>query len=506
MRGFFRKLFGSPKRRSANPAGQTPQQRALVRSRRIRAYYDAARTTNDNSRHWAAADNLSANAANSLFVRRMIRQRARYEVANNSYLKGQMLTLANDCIGTGPRLQLTTPRGEVNKRVERLFCEWAKAVHLAAKLRTMKQAKVIDGEAFAVFSTNRTLKSRIKLDITPIECDRVTSPYGTYASADVDGIEFDDEGNPRRYAILRDHPGDFSGSLAYDWWQAQDVIHWFREDRPGQRRGISELAPCLELHPMLRRYTLATLTAAETTADFAGVMQTNAPADEDNDQVATPFETMELERGMMTQLPEGWQLGQIDAKQPTTTYPMFKREVINEQARCILMPYNIAAGDSSSYNYASGRLDHQGYFKAINVDQDDDEIIVVDRIFERLVDEMMQWPDLRALKSLDLDHQWVWHGTEHVDPLKEANAQAIRLKNNTSTLAEEYAKRGQDYEEALATIAKTLRLIKDLEEEYDVKFPTEGAGGAIAAAALDPDVLAETVAESIRLAAHAPEH
>jgi len=39
-----------------------------------------------------------------------------------------------------------------------------------------------------------------------------------------------------------------------------------------------------------------------------------------------------------------------------------------------------------------------------------------------------------------------------------------------------------------------------------VKFPTEGAGGAIAAAALDPDVLAETVAESIRLAAHAPEH
>jgi ABC-type branched-subunit amino acid transport system ATPase component len=28
-------------------------------------------------------------------------------------------------------------------------------------------------------------------------------------------------------------------------------------------------------------------------------------------------------------------------------------------------PFNVAAGNSSGYNYASGRLDHQTYFKAI---------------------------------------------------------------------------------------------------------------------------------------------
>jgi hypothetical protein len=31
-------------------------------------------------------------------------------------------------------------------------------------------------------------------------------------------------------------------------------------------------------------------------------------------------------------------------------------------------PFNVAAGNSSGYNYASGRLDHQTYFKAIRVD------------------------------------------------------------------------------------------------------------------------------------------
>ena len=37
-------------------------------------------------------------------VRRMLRSRSRYEVANNSYAKGVVLTLANDVVGTGPGL------------------------------------------------------------------------------------------------------------------------------------------------------------------------------------------------------------------------------------------------------------------------------------------------------------------------------------------------------------------------------------------------------------------
>ena len=78
--------------------------------RPISARYDAASTNNDNRRHWAGADGLSANAANSAEVRRILRNCARYEVANNSYARGIVLTLANDVIGTGPRLQLLTNR------------------------------------------------------------------------------------------------------------------------------------------------------------------------------------------------------------------------------------------------------------------------------------------------------------------------------------------------------------------------------------------------------------
>ena len=145
----------------------------LARHRFIEGRFDAAQTTTENARHWAMADALSADGAGSSGVRRKLRQRARYEVANNSYAKGIVLTLANDCIGTGPRLQLLSGSDEINRRVETAFARWAKAVDLAGKLRTMRMAKTTDGEAFAVLTANPMIDSPVKLDVQLVEADRV---------------------------------------------------------------------------------------------------------------------------------------------------------------------------------------------------------------------------------------------------------------------------------------------------------------------------------------------
>ena len=64
----------------------------------IRARYDAAQTTDENSNHWVHADSLSARAANTHAIRATLRKRARYEAANNSYLKGMVKTYANEVI------------------------------------------------------------------------------------------------------------------------------------------------------------------------------------------------------------------------------------------------------------------------------------------------------------------------------------------------------------------------------------------------------------------------
>ena len=44
------------------------------------------------------------------------------------------------------------------------------------------------------------------------------------------------------------------------------------------------------------------------------------------------------------------------------------------------MPFNIAAGNSSGYNYSSGRLDHQTYYRQINVERARMEQVILDRV------------------------------------------------------------------------------------------------------------------------------
>jgi lambda family phage portal protein len=431
----------------------------------IRARYDAAATNHDNRRHWANADSLSANAANNPEVRRILRNRSRYEVANNSYARGIVLTLAHDVVGTGPRLQLLTEDAEANRRIERAFMLWAKAVGLAEKLRTMRGARAADGEAFGILTSNPQLSTAIQLDLRLIEADQVATPdLSTLVANAIDGIVFDAFANPIEYHVLRSHPGDANVSREYDRLPASSVIHWFRADRPGQARGIPDIMPALPLFAQLRRFTLAVISAAETAADFAGILYTDAPANGEADS-AEPFEPIELEKRALVTMPGGWKMSQLQAEQPATTYAEFKREILNEIARCLNMPYNVAAANSSGYNYASGRLDHQTYFKAIRVEQSHLECVVLDRILAAWLDEAALVPDLLPAglgPFADWPHQWFWDGHEHVDPAKEANAQAVRLANHTTTLADEYARRGQDWEAQLRQRAKEFALMSEL--------------------------------------------
>jgi lambda family phage portal protein len=429
----------------------------------VRARYDAAQTTDHNRRHWAESDGLSARAANSLSVRTKLRNRARYEIANNSYAKGIIETLANDMVGTGPRLQLLTKDAELNRVIEAAFGEWCEESCLAEKLRTMRKARAGDGEAFGLLITNPKMRCDVQLDLRLVECDQVTTPTMRVADPlQVDGIDYDGYGNPIVYTLLKEHPGDYyAWAWEYDEIPASLVIHWFRKDRPGQCRGVPEITPAIELFGQLRRYTLATLTAAETAANFAAMLESAMPPDDDTLD-GDPFETLEIVRGMMTTLPAGWKMSQLRAEHPTTTYKEFKGEILNEIARCLNIPFNVAAGNSSGYNYASGRLDHQVYFKSQRIDQSHAERVILDRLLYEWLAEASMVTDLVPQGVNEWPHQWFWDGVEHVDPQKEANAQTIRLTNRTTSYAREFARMGLDWEDQFQQIAAEQKRAAEL--------------------------------------------
>jgi len=404
----------------------------------------------ETQKHWRYADNLSAAAANSVSVRKTLRERSRYEcLENNSFAKGIVLTLANDTISTGPSLQVQLKDSAASRMIEQKWRKWCKDVRLASKFRTARVSKVIDGETILLKGTNRRSKNDVKLDFRVVECDQLATPF--YADGlpnKVDGIEFDDFGNPTVYHILKGHPGDRFPLQAFDKDDVDpdDIIHLFRAERPGQMRGIPELTPALPLFAMLRRYTLAVITAAENAADFSAILKTQSNAfDSASDGIddIEPFDFVQIDRGLMTSLPKGWEMVQFDPKQPTTTYKEFRDAILNEIARSVHMPSNKALADSSKYNYSSGRLDHQTYYESIAIERSQWEVEALDRIFEWWLDEALMMDGyLPAIDPMDeIPKVWRWPPQRDVNPaeIADVNIELIRagLKTRQQFLIEQ---------------------------------------------------------------------
>ncbi|MBN2445647.1 MAG: phage portal protein [Phycisphaerae bacterium] len=435
------------------------------RTRRdIKARFDAASNSPENREHWRYADGLAVNAAADPATRAVLRNRARHERFNNPFMAGQLRTLANDTIGVGPILQLITPNEIVNRAVERRWIEWARAVRLAAKLRLARITRACDGEVFIRLRTNPRLRCPVKLDLQLVEADQVTTPSllpQLNRENVVDGIEFDEYDNPLWYYVLRQHPGDTglwgTNPMEFTRIPADDIIHYFLTERPGQRRGIPECVSSLNITAERRNFRQSVLTAARAAASLGAAML-ESEMDPDEDDVVAPFTSIPLEQGMLMALPHGAKASQMRPEQPSTNYGELDDRLIIEQARPLNMPRNIASGDSSRYNYASGRLDHQVYDRS-NVVEQDDELVntILTRVVSAWAIEATSIPGYLPGRAgqvylprendplWPVPCEWIWGERDHVDPSKQSSAQATRLKSRTTTYAREFARDRKDW-------------------------------------------------------------
>ena len=448
-----------------------PKRKVVTSPQIVRASYDSARTTNDNATLWTYADSLSAARANDPATRKTLRERARYEVANNSYGDGIIDTLVSDLIGAWITIKLGD--SDIAKKAEKDFQKWALASRFWQKLHAMIRAQIVDGETFALMTTNVNIRHAVKLNILPFECDMCESYWTNPDVNEIDGIRFDENKDPVSYRILGAHPGDYRMNLkskAGDWVDARHIIHFFTCLRPGQVRGIPEITPALSLFAQLRSFTVSVLEAAARAAEIAGVLETDLVPETDEGRCAAdvePGSIIPAGRNKIISTPEGWKLNQFKAEQPTTTYQMFKREIIGEIGRCQSMPFNISACDSSSYNYASGRLDHQTYDRHIAVKRFFVETEILDRVWAAYLAEYAAVKGLTPSQVSQIETaEWFFTSRDHVDPGKEASADDTRLKNGTLTRSSYYAKKGFDGQaEMQKWVTEEVSLLKQWREE-----------------------------------------
>lgn len=460
----------------------------------LKAKFDAAQTNTDNELHWALADDLSAEAAANPGVRRTLRNRSRYECQeSNAYGKGIILKHGNHLIGRCPRLQMQLDDKPLNKFIEKHFLAHAVAIQLGRKFRTMTKSKTVDGESFGKMFTNEKVSHGVKLDIRLVEADQIATPFLTGTDPNyIDGIKFDETGvNVDHYDMLKSHPGAMAimpGVSPLDVTEvpAEEMLHWFREDRPNQKRGLPETTASLPLFAQLRRFTMATIAAAETAAEYAGVIKT-ITTPEGGPVKIDPLEIINIEMRSMLTLPEGWDINQIDAKHPATTFEMFERAIVTQMAQPMQMPYNVAAGDSSRHNFASGKLDYKHYDGAIRVERYDFMCGPLRQYFAAWYREFKLWVKTRNLWPTDLPSfdelvfGWFFDQVDYsVDRNKDANGTATLFACGASNPAMHFGEQGEDWDNVADAAADAYGLTREqyLARLVDTTFPkTQPAGG-----------------------------
>lgn len=427
----------------------------LARKSEVKAGFDLTKTNHENKRHWADSDALSGRASYFKQERKIARERSRLEAANNSWYAGMLRTAANHIVGTGPRIQFYLQDEAANAALERAFRKWSQATALVEKLRVGVETYWRDGEWFAMRSGRPNLWP-IQLDVRAYEPDQVAMPYWHVLDPTIeDGKRVDNLGTAVEYWIYDHHPGDLNvghmNLLGGKWYCADDVIHLYRADRPGQLRGFPRCAPALDWLAHMRRFSKATLSAAESAALWGVFIKTTSsqvtPA-----QMPADLMTIEFERNVMNFLPDGWEPQQLNASHPTTNNETFQRTELTYFARCANMPYSLAAGTSRDSNFSSAKMDIKNTWEPeVRSEQEKLTRDVMAPILRWWLEDVAISTDLLdgAPPISEIEYQVVWPPLPQSDEIEQANAAQVRVQAGLSTLPQEYMRNGEDPEAAL---------------------------------------------------------
>jgi len=430
--------------------------------------FEAAETNRLNSAHWTWAQDESINSWLSTQLE-TLRARATYECKQNGMVLGMVNTHADDVVGQdGPTLQVMSDDVAYNDALEALWGEWFAAptpdteMSGAAWLKQAVKGLWKEGEFFARIVTDPLADTSVALRVQPLAARLIDTPADLTGNDNVFmGIRCNSLRRPTQYYVYQESLDGLSTGLVYETVPADLMIHKFIVEEPGQLRGLPWLNTSLQPSADLRDYDDQVQDAARQIADQTGILYT----DRDDIPTWTAPENVDVERRRIRTAPPGWKPFVYPAVQPPVQYPDYRAERMREFGRPAGMPLATIRLDYSRYNYSSARLETQNYHRAITglqswISGTQRSVGTLNRLVHALAAEArFVVPALRRRPRV-VRLQWTWPQRPHVDPTKEANAEAIALQNATQTLIDVLASRGEDLE---THIAKLRRVIDSFE-------------------------------------------
>lgn len=378
-----------------------------------------------------------------------IRGRVRDLVRNNPWMKGAVETYSANIVGTGisPRWKLDDV--ELKKKIQMLWNQWIQYADADGMLdfyglqTLVEKTRYQSGECLIRLRTRRMADGLpVPFQLQVLEPDYISQVSdGILANGNVVrmGIEFNALGQKLAYYLYRNHPGDtlvaFQDPLSVVRVPAEQIIHIYKVDRPGQLRGIPELASIVARMFILDQYEDAELDRKKTAALFAAFItlnQADQPIhigfDADNQVDDQDHTIASLEPGIMQYLLPGEDIKFASPADVGPNYEMWIRMQLRGVATGCGITYEQLTGDLSGVNYSSIRAGLVEFRRKAS--QTQNNVLVF-----QMCRKVAQWFLNYAVASGALDIpdymddpfkyqniMWQPDGWDWVDPLKDVNA------------------------------------------------------------------------------------
>lgn len=466
-----------------------------------------------------------------------LRQHVRHMELNTGYISGPIQRVVDHVVGSGIRFQaraketerdeggalgITQAQAErFNRRVERAFRIWmrqadVRLIHTFFEhQRLVEGALLRDGEVLVVGRDSKRPGRGIPYCQEVLEIDRLRTPAGELTNPKIrNGVEYDDEGVPKAYYLLKVHPGetlmaffkasDFEEVPAWNQNGTRRVFHLFNPIRPEQLRGFSQFAAALKDLQDHDRYFEAEVMAMLEDACLTGFVKTEDP---ETFQQGYTSDNLDLEAGdggtgrIHEFAPNKWHYlapGQDvhihSPSRPNQAFAEISEQLLRGPSSALNVPPEILSQNWKGMNYSNARTVILQFMRSCLVRYlylvehyciPTYECVLSDLVAHRKVEAQ----GFAQLREEYLASEWIPTGWPWVDPVKEAQGKEIGLRNGFETLTGILGGRGNDLDEFLETRAVELKKMAELEEKHGIVFPAsmKGEGPATPVAPEPPD-------------------
>lgn len=452
-----------------------------------------------------------------------LRQRGRMLYMAAPVAAGAINVVRTKMIGSGLKLKCAVDRNILKisssaaqswqKRTEAEFGMWAKkAINCDAlgkenfyELQSAAvKAWLMSGDAFVALK--RVFNDKFNpysLRLQLIEADRIRTPldsnllgicaelYGFTEGKTKngnkihDGVETDKNGRIVAYYVHNDYPNQsvWSEPSAVARVEARgkltgipNILQIMDAERPDQYRGVTYLAPVIEVLLQSRRYTESELVAAliqammtgwiehgENSQDM-GFLEEPEESDEDDDGNAE----YQMKPGEVYKLKRGEKIVFGNPNVPTAGFSDFMNEIFTMVGAALEIPREILLKEfTASYSASKGALEEMR--EMIKMRRSWFVSDFCQPIYEAWLAEAVALGRIKApgffqdplIRDAWCGSRWDGPAQTHLDPKKEAEANEMIVKNKWKTneqVTREYY--GENFAENVANVAEEQELLK----------------------------------------------